>query len=117
MRDDNDRRFATAMQTTRWQAVGAKKKKDKEHEESKGIDSKRRQVRQIDKRWLIEEKRTKGKEGKGGEGGQREKRGGDKHTKRSTTFQMRCNQFVSGTIVTNTRYCHNVSPTHDYRRN
>lgn len=68
MRDDNDRRFATAMQTIRWQALGAKKenetkkntkeKRRKKKEGAKGQRArtrpeerkKRGEVRQIDKR-------------------------------------------------------------------
>lgn len=80
---------------------------------------KRKEVRQIDKRerWLIAEKRINEKGRREREWAGKRGREDRQEVRRSTAFQMRCNQFVSRTIVTNTRYCHNVSSRHDYRRN
>lgn len=52
MRDDNDRRFATAMQTTWWQAhlAQTKKKEDKKKETSKWIVNEKKWDAEIDKR-------------------------------------------------------------------
>lgn len=61
MRDDNDRRFATAMQTIRWQALGAKKENETKKTQKRKGEKRKKEPRDKERELAQRNGRNEGK--------------------------------------------------------